>query len=244
MYPSSLLVRITDFLYAPYFTIGRWFRMCPSHHIIMENVLYGKNTDSEKDNWENFDLKPSTYFYPERDVASGKLMPRSVKDRLLDEFNDKIRVTSHERDEMVETLVQDTKVLEANNAIDYSLFLVRYPYSDRHVNSLTTPTDGMWRRGVTSTDGKWTYRAIVLDFFWAKHTLHAKAMTGLIKSYNVVDKKGPMSITTNPAEYRTRFLKMVEELFEIDGQPQSSKRVSPVAEGEGPFQDPLTDEEN
>ena len=51
-YPSSLLVRITDFLYAPYSTFGRLLGLAPSHHIIMENALYGKETDSEKEDSE------------------------------------------------------------------------------------------------------------------------------------------------------------------------------------------------
>lgn len=186
----------------------------------MENVLYGKEVDEKfTDKWETYDLKPSSYFYPERDIADGALASDSVKDRLIDEFKDKIRVSSRERDTLVETLVQDTKLLEANNAIDYSLFLVRYPApvgdAERRVERTESSTGGPWRQGVQSADEKWVYRAVVLDFFWAKHTLQAKAMTGLIKSYNVIDEQGPMSITTKPKEYRTRFLKMVEDLFEI-----------------------------
>ncbi|KAF2098108.1 SAICAR synthase-like protein [Rhizodiscina lignyota] len=218
-YPSSLLVRITDFLYTPYKALGTLLGIAPSHHIIMENVLYGKSEDPKGDNWETYDLKPVTYFFPERDIAGGRLAPESVKERLIDRFEDKVRVTSHQRDDLVEMLVQDTKLLEAYNAIDYSLFLVRYPApngdSEREIPTLPSPTAGPWRDGVTSADKKWVYRAVILDFFWAKHKLEAKAMTGLIKSYNMIDHKGPMSITTSPPEYRTRFLNMVEELFEI-----------------------------
>lgn len=218
-YPSSLLVRITDFLYAPYWTAGTLLGFVPSHHIVMENILYGKAEDPKGDEWETYDLKPVTYFYPERDIAGGRLAPDSVKERLIDHFPDKIRVTSRDRDEIVETLVADTKLLEANNAIDYSLFIVRYPAAtgdnERDVATLSSSRAGAWRDGVMSADKKWVYRAVILDFFWAKHKLHAKAMTGLIRSYNVIDHKGPMSITTDPSEYRTRWLKMVEELFEV-----------------------------
>lgn len=186
----------------------------------MENILYGKEGDKKfEKQWETYDLKPSSYFYPERDIAYGTLASESVKDRLIDDFEDKIRVTSRERDSLVEILAEDTKLLESANAIDYSLFLIRYPApvgeNDRQVGRLESSTGGPWRQGVQSTDEKWIYRAVVLDFFWAKHTLQAKAMTGLINGYNLLDKKGPMSITTDPKEYRTRFLKMVEDLFEI-----------------------------
>jgi hypothetical protein len=54
-----------------------------------------------------------------------------------------------------------------------------------------------------------------LDFFWAKHKVHAQAMTGLIKTYNLVDNQGPMSVTTTSDEYRERFLKMCNEMIEV-----------------------------
>lgn len=60
-YPESLLVRITDFLHTPYRGLGNILCAAPSHHIIMENVMYGKEGDSLKDKWENYDLKPVTY---------------------------------------------------------------------------------------------------------------------------------------------------------------------------------------
>jgi hypothetical protein len=47
--------------------------------------------------------------------------------------------------------------------------------------------------------------------------VRAKAMTGLIKSYNVVDRQGPMSITTTSTEYRERFLSMCLDLVEVEG---------------------------
>ena len=40
-------------------------------------------------------------------------------------------------------------------------------------------------------------------------------MTGLIKSYNILDRQGPMSITTDSTEYRERFLKMCKDMIEI-----------------------------
>ena len=39
-------------------------------------------------------------------------------------------------------------------------------------------------------------------------------LEGLVQGYNVVDNKGPMSITTTPEEYKKRFLGMVDDLVE------------------------------
>lgn len=63
-HPESLLVRITDFLHTPYDGLGSIIGLAPSHHIIMENVMYGKETDSYKDKWETYDLKPISYVRP------------------------------------------------------------------------------------------------------------------------------------------------------------------------------------
>jgi len=220
--PSSLLVRITDFLYCPYFTLGALFAFAPACHIIMENILFGKESSPDKDSWETYDLKPITYFYPERDIAGGRLASESTKERLVDKFEDVIRVKDDLRMTLLQTLQSDTKLLEENNAVDYSLFLVRYPAS---AASSSIPPKALpdpeshpsvppgWRLGIPSSDGKWMYRLVVLDFFWAKHRLQAKAMTGLINSFNVVARKGPMSITADPTEYRERFMNMVNALI-------------------------------
>ncbi|KAE9964162.1 hypothetical protein BLS_008587 [Venturia inaequalis] len=212
--PNSLLVRITDFLYSPYVTLGSLFGLAPACHIVRENILYGQSTSSASDNWETYDLKPISYFYPERDIAGGYLASESTKERLVDKFEDRIRVPEYARVQLLETLEADTKLLSTCNAVDYSLFLVRYPASSASSVATIPAKASPWRSGVESTDGKWVYRAVVLDFFWAKHRTQAKVMTGLIKSFNFFARKGPMSITTDAPEYRERFLKMVEGLFE------------------------------
>jgi len=79
----------------------------------------------------------------------------------------------------------------------------------------TPPSPPSWRTGIPSSDGKYAYRAAVLDFFWSKHKVYAKAMTGLISVYNIVGKQGHMSITTTAPEYRERFQKMCAELIEV-----------------------------
>jgi hypothetical protein len=45
--PESLLVRITDFLECSQRSIGSLFGMAPSHHIVMENILYGQDKEND-----------------------------------------------------------------------------------------------------------------------------------------------------------------------------------------------------
>jgi hypothetical protein len=212
--PESMLVRITDFLHSPVRTFGSLFRITPAHHIIMENILYGKDGDEEGHKWETYDLKPATYFYPERDLAGGQLASESTIDRLLDTFEDKIRVTRHDGQELIDQLTIDSKLLMECNVVDYSLFVIRYPQENKNNVAALESRTSIWRSGVPSTDGKWIYRAVMLDYFWAKHKLQAQFMTGLIKSFNLISRRGHMSITTTAEEYRKRFLHMVEALFE------------------------------
>ncbi|KAH7029263.1 phosphatidylinositol-4-phosphate 5-kinase-domain-containing protein [Microdochium trichocladiopsis] len=227
--PGSILVRITDFLQSRHKSIGMFFGLAPSHHIVMDNLLCGSSGGDEgsvpNTKWESWDLKPTSYFFPERDVAGGALASEATKSRLPDEFDDKIYLTVAQRDEFLAQLRRDTKLLADANAVDYSLFLVRVTNEqdqDAQVPSVTTQQehDGKpsWRTGITSPDSKQTYRAAVLDFFWSKHSMHAKAMTGLIKTYNVIDERGPMSITAESSEYRDRFVKMCEEMIEVQGE--------------------------
>jgi Phosphatidylinositol-4-phosphate 5-Kinase len=218
--PYSLLVRITDFLIARQTYLGSVLRITPSHHIVMENILFGKQQDRLGDKWETYDLKPVSYFFPERDIAGGHLVTDSIKERLLDTFEDKIRMHDYQKKHLLDQLAKDCKLLEECNTVDYSLFLVRFPFKlddddgQRYIPDLSETTSP-WRSGTPSSDNKWIYRAIVLDFFWAKHKIHAMAMTGLISGYNLISGKGHMSITTTPADYRERFLKMVDALFEV-----------------------------
>jgi len=225
-HPGSLLVRITDMPYTPQATLGGILGMAPTHHIVMENLLHGKEEASDPDSWETYDLKPDDYFFPERDIADGRLAPQSVKDRLVDDFpGGGVRVDAAMKRQLLDTLDADTRLLADANAVDYSLFLVRCPGPAATRPSTAAPvspspsaSEDAWRAGVPSSDGRWAYRAIVLDFFWAKHKFHAQAMTGLVSAFNLVANKGPMSITARPDEYRTRFLSMVDNLVSAAGE--------------------------
>ncbi|KAI0895306.1 SAICAR synthase-like protein [Annulohypoxylon nitens] len=236
---SSLLVRITDFLESTHQSIGVLLGLAPSHHIIMENVLYGKPHDDQENSnpkWEAWDLKPTSYFFPERDIAGGALASEATKSKLADEFNDKILLSDAQATQFKRQLENDTLLLANCNAVDYSLFLVRISSADTpddesqsplqpgQINNesvlptqppFSPPNPPTWRTGVTSSNGKEVYRAAILDFFWAKHAIHAKAMTGLIRGYNLIDDRGPMSITADSKEYRDRFLNMCVELIEV-----------------------------
>ncbi|QGA13021.1 hypothetical protein EYB26_000666 [Talaromyces marneffei] len=214
--PDSLLVRITDFLGTAYPAIGTLCQCTPSHHVIMENILCDKDDDARgPDKWETYDLQPVDYFYPERDLLPDPLTSEETMSRLFNEFKDKIRITKQQYSTFRKTHEEGTKFLGSVNIVDYSLFLVRYP---AHLHT-RTPTDrkSEWREGALSTDGKWKYRAVLLDFFWAKHKLQVQAMTGVIQTFNVIGRNGPMSITTTAEEYREKFLGMVDGLVELQG---------------------------
>lgn len=210
----------------------------------MENILYGQEEnsrvqdgqeESDERKWQTWDLKPTSYFFPERDIAGGALASEATKSRLADEFNERVLLTKEQAADWKTLLEEDTKLLQMANAVDYSLFLVRIPlpaqdsahnpFSDSNSSEqaafpppkppFVPPEPPSWRTGVHSADGKYAYRAALLDFFWAKHKVHAKAMTALIKSWNLVDRQGPMSITTTSEEYRERFLRMCSDIVEV-----------------------------
>lgn len=211
-HPDSVLVWITDYILSPYTTLGTICGCTPAHHIIMENILCGKAEDPNGDKWETYDLKPINYFYPERDLFPEAMVSEDTLSRLADTFNDKLRLWRKDADKFLQTIEADTQFLQEANAVDYSLFLVRIPASSKPaVFGRKSP----WREGIASADGKWKYRVVILDFFWAKHKLHAQALSGVVQTFNVVGQKGPMSITTTAEEYRGNFLKMVREMIEV-----------------------------
>jgi hypothetical protein len=243
-HPKSLLVRICDFLATtPSLAVGKVLGLAPSHHIIMDNVMYGAEAAKKegKPNWQHWDLKPTSYFYPERDIAGGMLAGEETLDRLPDEFDGKILLTREHADDLFANLEEDTRLLAQHNATDYSLFLVRIaadkpaghseedaqnPFADAvgAPDSMVPveppsvpPAPPSWRTGVPSADGRYVFRAAVLDFFWAKHKLQPMLMTLLISVWNLLTRQGPMSITTTPEEYRERFLKMCKDIVLVKG---------------------------
>ena len=225
--PTSLLVRITDLVYTPYATLGGIIGTAPTHHVVMENLLYGKSStpssssseSQSQKKWETYDLKPESYFFPERDILDGALTSEATKAKLIDTFPSKLYLSQQNKDLLLDTLIKDTALLAENKAVDYSLFLIRVPITTSSSQppslSESDTANNPWRTGVPSTDGKWMYRTIVLDFFWAKHKFQPKTMTRLVKAFNFFARKGPMSITAEPGEYRERFLGMVREMIVV-----------------------------
>ncbi|KAJ5935115.1 hypothetical protein N7466_004662 [Penicillium verhagenii] len=210
--PDSALVWITDYIVAPYTTLGTLFGCTPAHHIIMENILCGQPDDPNGQKWETYDLKPIDYFYPERDLMPESLVSEETLSRLADTFSDKLHLWRKDYATFWDSLKADTKFLQEANAVDYSLFLVRIPASSQPT---ALGRQSPWRTGLLSADGKWKYRAVILDFFWARHKLQAQALSGVVQTFNVVGRQGPMSITTTSTEYRQNFLKMIEEMIQI-----------------------------
>ena len=126
-YPGSLLVRITDFLATRSASLGGWLGLAPTHHIVMANLLSGRAEAEEKEykdegedgdaeggktgKWETYDLKPTSYFVPERDIANGALTSEATKARLTDQFDDKLSLRKEEAEELVKQLHRDTDCL-------------------------------------------------------------------------------------------------------------------------------------
>lgn len=178
----------------------------------MENTLTGREEDPAAEKWETYDLKPIDYFYPERDLIPQPLVSQETLDKLAHSFSDKLHLWRSDYEFFWEMIKRDTNFLQDANVVDYSLLLIRIPASS------TLPDQGQrsaWRAGLPSADRKWKYRAAILDFFWARHKLQPLALSGVVQTFNVVGRQGPMTITTTPSEYRDKFLAMVAEMIEI-----------------------------
>lgn len=230
-YPGSLLVRVTDMLYVPGSNLNRLLGLSATHLVIMENLLHGKEKEENENagaQWSTYDLKPDNYFFPERDIAGGSLSSENVKNKLIDQMPSRLRVSAQMKDELFTILNADTEFLANSNVVDYSLFLVRLPGPSQQPKSQSSKKfaasddtqlaarrndEETWRNGVTSIDGKWIYRIVIIDFFWARHMLQPRILSGLVKTFNIFAKKGPMSITADPIEYRGRFMNMVHKLM-------------------------------
>lgn len=74
--------------------------------------------------------------------------------------DDRIHLTAKQKKELWEYLERDTAFLEEIATIDYSLLLGRYPVEKNG----KPPKPEHWITGVTSADGKYVYRACIVDF--------------------------------------------------------------------------------
>jgi hypothetical protein len=220
-HPSSVLVRITDYLVPAYRTLGTVTQLVPGHHVVMENILSdkpsaGSENGGASSKWETYDLKPTGYFYPRRDLVPEQFTSEERLRKIITSFPDKILLSREHTAHLKSMLDRDTAFLQAQNVVDYSLFLVRIPAASkpppRDSHSGDSPS---WRQGVPSADGKWIYRIILLDFMWAKHKLWPRTMTILVRTFTRIVRLPDMSITTTPEDYRQMFLEMMTRLIEV-----------------------------
>ncbi|KAG6303897.1 hypothetical protein E4U09_003740 [Claviceps aff. purpurea] len=223
-HPSSLLARVTDVLYAPRATLGSILGIQSRHHIIMENLLQGlgNNRDGATDDvkWETYDLKPDDSSSPEHDLTDGaSLRSDEAVQGFVGEILDQVDAPPLVRQELIDILLEDTKFLARSNIANYSLLFARFPKAEvRPAATIegeedqiasTVQVSPSWRSGVSSTDGKWIYRAALLDFLWSTHKTCAKERTGFVGAFSSLFKKGRDSIPTEPEEYRSEFMGVV-----------------------------------
>ncbi|KAH9839007.1 uncharacterized protein C8Q71DRAFT_747116 [Rhodofomes roseus] len=141
-HPDSLIHKIYDVLYTMDRRLGECLRLSPNHYIIIENIAYGK-----QDDWETFDLKPTNYLEPVRDLLPNGMHISGATDVLPP---DKVILASaEERASLLARARADVAFLASIKAIDYSVLLVRAP-------------DGTARWGI-------------IDTFWSLKTPRAKA---------------------------------------------------------------------
>jgi len=117
-HPGSHIVHITDALFSFSPRLGRMLKTSPSNFLVMVNSKLG-------DGWEDYDLKPTNYFFPERDFLGGKLASEKTKEQLHDEFHGEIQLDKEVYELLCKQLDEDSKFLCDMEAIDYSLFVIR-----------------------------------------------------------------------------------------------------------------------
>ncbi|KAK6521626.1 hypothetical protein TWF506_001839 [Arthrobotrys conoides] len=212
--PSSLLCRMTDVLFCFDRHLGGVLGVSPSHYVVMENLL--KEMDAEK-GWVKWDLKPQKFFEPTRDLIPDQIKTQQAKSGLADAMEeDRIILTKKQKDELWALLKEDTEFLEEIETIDYSLLLGRFPISQNKDLKPSKFKHENWITGVTSANGKYIYRACIVDFLWNVNQLQAKIT-------RTAGKLLPeQTVTTEPGRYRREFLSMVEEYIVVSEETGTS----------------------
>lgn len=188
----SLLIWITDYIYAPYTTIGSKLRIAPTHYVITENEYYGLHDDPAHEQWETYALRVTDY--------SPGVMPMHLTKPLGRPFKDKVRLFRADYENLMDQAKRDVVFLRGVNATDFLLCLVRFPVSwEPQVVGCGSP----WRIGVPSFDGKWKYRVFVRDYFWSWPNYHHSTTL-------------PEESTMPSDKYCDRFLAMMEDIIEVD----------------------------
>jgi Phosphatidylinositol-4-phosphate 5-Kinase len=168
-HPNSKICRITDALYNFSPRLGRYLRSCSSNFLVMVNEKTG-------DEWETFDLKPTNYFFPERDFLGGMLTSEKTKEKLHDEFQGEIGLKRKDYDELLSQLEEDSKFLEEMEAIDYSLFVLRRKCGEVKGTFFVLEANVDGAEVIIDAEGKWEYKFTILDFFTSTKMMRTKAM--------------------------------------------------------------------
>ena len=131
-HPSSYIVHITDCLFTSSPRLGHLLGTSPSHFLIMENIQHTSTSNgdpqTEEEDWEDYDLKPSEYFFPERDFMGGLLASEETKEKLHDGFEGQVPFTRITFESIVRQLEEDSEFLCQMEVVDYSLFMIRRKY--------------------------------------------------------------------------------------------------------------------
>ncbi|EPS37651.1 hypothetical protein H072_8676 [Dactylellina haptotyla CBS 200.50] len=212
----SLLCRMTDVLFCFQHHLGGILGMAPSHYVIMENLL--KELDAEK-GWIKWDLKPQKFFEPTRDLIPDVIKTETAKSGLADAMeDDRIILTKEQKKDLWTLLERDTEFLERIETIDYSLLLGRYPVAKNP--DLKPPKPENWATGVTSANGKYVYRACIVDFLWNVNQLQAK----ITRTAGMILPE--QTVTTQPGRYRREFLSMMDEYIDVPDEESPSSGSS------------------
>lgn len=118
--PRTMINKIFDMLYSFDHRIGEWIKASPSHYIILENIAFDK-----KDDWEMFDLKPTSYVEPYRDLVPERLQLSGVTDVLPP--SKPLLMSSASRAEHLSQIRKDLNFLADLGCVDYSVLVVRPP---------------------------------------------------------------------------------------------------------------------
>ena len=185
-------------MYSFNFRLGEALGISPGHYLVMRNIL-------ERPGYEKWDLKPSGFFEPTRDLVPDDMKSGQAKSGLADELPEDMRITlaAKDREIVLERLRKDTNWLCEMATIDYNLLLGRWKaeeYGDEEEGQ-----EGEWR----SPDGRWVYRMALVDYLWNVEQLRPKIMqtAGMLLP--------EQTVTTEPERYRDEFMKMMEEYVKV-----------------------------
>lgn len=237
---DSILTRITDVIWSADASVGTLLNVSPRHYMVMVDILGDIKAIDGAQKW---DLKPSGFFEPTRDLVPDAIKSEATKSGLADTLDADVRIklSKSQYDSLLRVIERDTSFLEGLEIVDYSLLLGRFPASAspqvplgfEHTTVLAKPvsrivnavqkmhslssskehqhplTGDDFIKGVLSADREWVYRMTIVDFMWNVKKLVPTVM-------RTAGKVLPdQTITTEPARYKTEFLKMIEEYVDV-----------------------------